>query len=315
MVSHERHYTGPTLRHEAEDRLGRILTAALLVSLTAGCTQRTLLPVSESPRSPTSLPAVTATRGVATEQVPTAVPIDKCTEAAGSLQAGVYRGIAVAQDIPFNLYLPPCYDAQARHYPTLYLLHGYPYDEAHWESLGAIKIADDGIGAGEWPPFIMVMPLQPEPLFRGSDGGPGSYETELLEGLVPFIEKNFRSDPSARALAGISRGGVWALEVAFRNPQEFDSVAALSPALAVNSARPPYDPFVIVADSDRYPRRILLLAGDEDWAAVETKRLSQALNGAGVEHMFKISVGDHSDETWAAVMGEVLGFLALGAGP
>ena len=152
VIQHERHYTGPTLRHEAEDRLGRILTAALLVSLTAGCTQRTLLPVSESPRSPTSLPAVTATRGVATEQVPTAVPIDKCTEAAGSLQAGVYRGIAVAQDIPFNLYLPPCYDAQARHYPTLYLLHGYPYDEAHWESLGAIKIADDGIGAREWPP-------------------------------------------------------------------------------------------------------------------------------------------------------------------
>ena len=292
-----------------------MLTAALLVSLTAGCTQRTSLPLSESPRPPTSLPAAIATRGVATEQVPTAVPIEECTEAVGSLQAGVYRGIAVAQDIPYILYLPPCYEAQDQHYPTLYLLHGYPFDETHWENLGAIEIANAGIESGEWPAFIMVMPLQPEPLFRGSDGGPGSYETELLEGLVPFVEKNFRSDPSARALAGISRGGVWALEVAFRNPQEFDSVAALSPALAVNSARPPYDPFEIVANADRFPREILLLAGDEDWAAVETQRLSQLLSDAGVEHTFRITAGDHSDQTWAAVMSEVLGFLVLVAGP
>ncbi|MFQ5922515.1 MAG: alpha/beta hydrolase [Anaerolineales bacterium] len=296
----------------AEDRLGRILTVALLVSLATGCIRRTPDPTAGSS---TSTSTATATQGVATKQVPTAVPMDGCTETTGSLQAGAYRGIAVAQDIPYNLYLPPCYDAHDQYYPTLYLLHGYPYDEAHWQNLGAIEIADDGIETGEWPPFIMVMPLQPEPLFRSSDGGPGSYETELLEGLVPFIEKNFRSDPSARALAGISRGGVWALEVAFRNPQEFDSVAALSPALAVNSARPPYDPFEIVADMDRFPRKILLLAGDEDWAAVETKRLSQVLSEAEVEHMFRISAGDHSDEMWAAVLTEVLRFLALGAGP
>jgi len=301
----------------AVDRLGCILTAAVLVFLAAGCSQTPPPPESVPPPEPTSTstPTVAATRPAATEQVPTAVPTEECTEAAGSLQAGVYRGIAVAQDIPYNLYLPPCYDSLDQYYPTLYLLHGYPFDETHWESLGAIEIANDGIGGGEWPPFIMVMPLQPEPLFRSSDGGPGSYETELLEGLVPFIEKNFRSDPSARALAGISRGGVWALEVAFRNPLEFDSVAALSPALAVNSARPPYDPFEIVANSDRYPRRILLLAGDKDWAAVETKRLSQALSEAGAEHTFRIMAGDHSNETWAAAMGEVIGFLALGTGP
>ncbi|MEE9216251.1 MAG: alpha/beta hydrolase-fold protein [Anaerolineales bacterium] len=248
-------------------------------------------------------------------ELPTAVPIAVCTDTAGSFQPGVYRGLAVAEDIPYSIYLPPCYDVQEKYYPTIYLLHGYPYDQEHWQELGAIEIANDGIGGGDWPPFIMVMPLQPDPLFRGSDGGPGSYEMELLEGLIPHIEGNYRSDPSARALAGISRGGVWALEAAFRNPMEFTAVVALSPALAVNSARPPYDPFNIVADSELLPRNIFLLAGDEDWAAVETKRLSQALVDAGVEHVFKIAVGDHSNETWAAVLGEVLGFFALGAPP
>ena len=197
----------------------------------------------------------------------------------------------------------------------MYLLHGYPYNQAHWQDLGAIEVADHGIGEGDWPPFIMVMPLQPDPLFRGSDGGPGSYEMELLEGLIPYIETNYRSDPSARALAGISRGGVWALEAALRNPNEFTFVAALSPALAVNNPRPPYDPFNIVADSDVYPQNILLMAGDNDWAAVETERLSEALSNAGVEHVFQISAGDHSNGTWAAVIHEVFGFFVMGVLP
>ncbi len=297
------------------DFFGGILSVALLAFGLAGCIQgapdTTPLPLE----SPSSIPIPTSTPIEPTEQSPTAVPLAVCKETAGSFQTGVYRGIAVAEDIPFNLYLPPCYDVQEESYPTLYLLHGYPYDQGHWQNLGAIEIADDGIGGGDWPPFIMVMPLQPEPLFRGSDGGPGSYEMELLEGLIPYIESNYRSEPSARALAGISRGGVWALEAAFRNPMEFTSVAALSPALAVNSARPPYDPFDMVANSDLLPQNILLLAGDKDWAAVETDRLSKALSDAGVEHVFRISVGDHSNETWAAVLDEVFGFLAQGAQP
>jgi S-formylglutathione hydrolase FrmB len=161
----------------------------------------------------------------------------------------------------------------------------------------------------------MVMPQQPEPLYRGSDGGPGSYETELLQGLVPFIEANYRSDPSARAIAGISRGGVWALEIALRNPLQFNALAALSPALAVNSARLPYDPFEIASTADQFPREILLLAGDDDWAEAETQRLSEVLSQAGVEHMLQISAGDHSDGTWAEVMEDVLGFLALSFSP
>ncbi len=304
-----------TARCLQRDRFSGILAVALLAFGIAGCVQGAPDATPLSLVSPSSVPIPTPTPIEPTEPVPTAEPVAVCTELAGSLQEGVYRGIAVAEDIPYNIYLPPCYDVYGEDYPTLYLLHGYPHNQGHWQDLGAIEMANDGIGAGIWPPFIMVMPLQPEPLFRGSDGGPGSYETELLEGLIPHIESNFRSDPSARALAGISRGGVWALEVAFRNPMDFISVAALSPALAVNGARPPYDPFNIVAAAVQFPSQILLLAGDEDWAAVETERLSQSLIEAGVEHVFQITEGNHSDETWAAVLRDVFGFFALGARP
>ena len=302
-------------RRLQRDSFGGILAVALLAVFSAGCVQVAPDATPLSLVSPSSVPIPTFTPIEPREPPPTPDPVVKCEESVGSTQTGMYRGVAVAADVPYNIYLPPCYGVGGQHYPTLYLLHGYPHDQGHWQELGAIGVADDGISGGEWPPFIMVMPLQPDPLFRGSDGGPGSYETELLEGLIPHIESSYSSDPSARALAGISRGGVWALEAAFRNPKEFVSVAALSPALAVNSARPPYDPFSIVAESDQLPPNILLLAGDTDWAAVETERLSTVLGEAGVEHVFQISVGDHSDATWAAVLADVFGFFAGGAAP
>ncbi len=302
-------------RRLQSDRFRGILAVTMLAIVSAGCISVAPDATPVSLASPSSAPIPTFTPNEPTEPAPTPEPVVKCDETVGTTQAGVYRGIAVAADVPYNIYLPPCYDGGEQNYPTLYLLHGYPYDQGHWQELGAIGVADDGISSGEWLPFIMVMPLQPDPLFRGSDGGPGSYEMELIEGLIPYIESSYRSDPSARALAGISRGGVWALEAAFRNPMEFVSVAALSPALAVNSARPPYDPFEIVAAADLFPMNILLLAGDEDWAAVETERFSKVLGEAGVEHVFQISVGDHSDATWAALLADVFGFFAGRAPP
>jgi enterochelin esterase-like enzyme len=218
--------------------------------------------------------------------------------------------VAVPGEIPYLIYLPPCYREGGQTYPALYLLHGHPYDERHWLELGAGEVADHGILSDNWPPFLMVMPLQPDPLFRSSDGGPGSYETELLEGAIAYVERQYRTDPSRRALAGISRGGVWALEIGFRHPAEFQAVAAVSPALAVNSARPPYDPFEIIRGAERLPAGILLLAGDTDWALPATERLSGALEAVGYPHSMMTVPGDHSDTTWAQAMPQILDFLA-----
>jgi enterochelin esterase-like enzyme len=121
-------------------------------------------------------------------------------------------------------------------------LHGKPFDEAHWDDLGLDEAAEAGIVAGEWSPLLLVMPHVPEPLFSQTDGGPGSYEQELLEGLLPAIGSRYPIDHARLAISGISRGGVWALEIGLRHPETFGIVASLSPALALNRARPQYDP-------------------------------------------------------------------------
>jgi len=253
--------------------------------------------VSQTDPATATLAAATATTRV-------------CDQATGEIEAGSYPAVAVPGELPYLIYLPPCYPELGQSYPAVYLLHGYPYDERHWLELGAEQVANQGLDEQNWQPFLMVMPLQPEPLFRNSDGGPGSYETELLDGIVAYVDKTYQSDPSRRGLAGVSRGGVWALEIGFRNPSAFVAVAALSPALAVNSARPPYDPFEIVRSADSLPPLLLLLAGDQDWAAPETERLSDALEAEGFEHSYLVVSGDHNDPTWAGAMSSTLRFFA-----
>jgi enterochelin esterase-like enzyme len=215
------------------------------------------------------------------------------------------------------MYLPPCFSDQAGPLPALYLLHGYPFDEDHWLDLGAAAVADGLILSGQRRPFLMVLPRQPEPLYRSSDGGPGSYESELLDGLLPYVELTYSAAPdrTRRALAGISRGGIWALEIGYRHPEVFAAVGALSPALAVNHARPPYDPFQIVQSGAALPEQLLLLAGDQDWAAAQTLRLSGMLDERGIRHLWLQVPGDHSAATWEAAMLPALEYLTAAWAP
>ena len=210
------------------------------------------------------------------------------------------------------MYLPPCYADQERPLPVLYLLHGYPFDEGHWLALGAVQVADSLILSGQRPPFLMIMPRQPEPLFLSSDGGPGSYESELLDGLLPYVESTYLAATHSRALAGISRGGVWALEIGLRHPETFSAVGALSPALAVNHARAPYDPFQIVQGGAELPEHLLLMAGDQDWAAAQTLKLSRLLSDLGWPHLWLQVPGEHAAATWEAGMLPVLEYLTAG---
>jgi enterochelin esterase-like enzyme len=290
--------------------------SALWVALIALASCNPLEPPAPTPPNLAIAPSTSAVASASQADLATA-PIaaatdatEVCDQAEGEIEAGTYPAVAVPGELPYLIYLPPCYHELGRTYPAVYLLHGYPYNERHWLDLGAEQVANQGLRAGNWPPFLMVMPLQPDPLFRNSDGGPGSYETELLSGIVAYVDQVYRSDPSHRGLAGVSRGGVWALEIAFRNPSAFQAVAAVSPALAVNSARPPYDPFEIVRSAKNLPREILLLAGDQDWAASSTERLGATLEAEGFLHSLVIVPGDHRDPTWAEAMPQILAFFA-----
>lgn len=300
--------------------LQMLLLATIALGLAACSTDvpsTTETPTRVPPSSTATIRPITpsATTSDTPQPTRTLTPTPVCTETVGTVETEGYPGFVLPEQIPFRIYLPPCYHLGERRYPVLYLLHGFPYDESHWVELGVIELVDEKVESDTWPPFLIVMPRQPEPLFTSSDGGPGSYEEEFVEGLIPHIDQTYRTLPSqeTRAIAGISRGGVWALEITFRYPDLIDVVAALSPALNVNYARPPYDPFVIVNSGARLPGRIFLSAGEQEASFLEqVEKLSLALDERGVTHSFVVGSGGHDSEGWKAMMDEALDFIVMG---
>ncbi len=244
--------------------------------------------------------------------IPTEFPAHTCTEPSVRLERTSYLGWQTPGLVPVLVYLPPCYDDFDRRYPVLYLLHGKPQDENHWQILGVEAALEDAYRDDTLPPFLVVMPRQPEPLFSGTDGGTASYEDEFINGLVPFIDRTYRTiaQGDSRGLAGVSRGGVWALEIGFRNTDIIQRVGALSPALNVNFARPEYDPFSLILFEDM-PSTIFLMSGDTDYAYTKTLELSEALREAEIEHKYVLVAGNHESSTWRGILPDVLRYLAV----
>ena len=234
-----------------------------------------------------------------------------CTETTGQLMDGYFQSDVIGRRQHYFIYLPPCYDADSEaHYPVVYLLHGIPMDERHWLDEGIVEAADKLFGSGELPPFILVMPHGENYLYTDTSGGDKSFEGVLINELIPAIDGRFRTlaDPEHRAIGGISRGGVWALEIAFLHPELFDAVGGHSPALSVNRATVDYDPMVLAKSAPIEQLRIFLDAGDRDWTRYETQALSKVLTERYIPHTYTIGKGDHDYPYWATQVEAYLRF-------
>lgn len=243
-----------------------------------------------------------------------------CAEGAGRVEVGSYPSRVTGQSMPYRIYLPPGYDASSVAYPVVYLLHGYPYNDTHWDRLGVDEAAAMGICSGTYPPFLIVMPFcgsSPDSIFVRTSGGDYSVEGLIVSELVPHIERTYRTwgTREGRVIGGISRGAVWALEIAFRRPDLFSAVGAHSPALSVNYPLPSYDPYLLAREPAVATLRIWLDAGDKDWAWGGANRLHQVLAEQGVPHQFVVAPGEHTDAYWAQMVPVYLDFYTAGWRP
>jgi enterochelin esterase-like enzyme len=281
-------------------------------------------PTPTSTPAPTATPTFTPAPTQTPTPAPTAIPTIEIVEApvvrpgvelAGRVEQHVYFSRITGQEEPYRIYLPPDYDTSGRQYPALYLFHGWPYDESHWDNLGVDETADAAIQAGTLPPFIIVLPgADPDGIFVNTAGGEYSFEGQVVADLVPHIDATYRTLPTreGRAVGGISRGGVWSLEIGFRHADMFAAVGGHSPALKYNQAPDVYDPFNLLDQPRVSELRIYLDAGDTDWALPGTQALHEALDAKGIPNQFIVHSGGHSDGLWAANIGEYLSFYAAG---
>jgi enterochelin esterase-like enzyme len=285
------------------------LLALVLLAGLAACRQ---VPEGGAPISvPTPAPvAASATPILPPTSTSTSSLMPAQTEACppGRLESGSLDTDDLSRPLRFQVYLPPCYDSRPDlRYPVLYLLHGQTYDENQWVRLGAIDAAGRLIASGEAPPFLIVLPYDPDWVAQPSESG---FDEALLDGLLPYVDAAYRTlpDRSGRAVGGLSRGAGWAIHLALNHPAVFGAFGAHSPVIFWR------DGSHVNAWLAAIPSRLLPSAyvdiGESDAGVEEAREFEELLNAADVPHEWHLNTGTHDEAYWSAHVEEYLRWYA-----
>ena len=210
-----------------------------------------------------------------------------------------------------TVYTPYGYEANPKtKYPVLYLLHGAGGDEEAWTSMGrTAQILDNLIQKGLAKPMIVVMPNgNPNQQAAQTFGLPTTeydwrdpanrnlYVQSLVEEIVPFIEKNYRTvaKKSHRAIAGLSMGGGHTIAATGMYPNVFDYICPLSMGAHKSDELSAQLQGIKKAGYKLY----WLACGNTDFLFDQANELDQALTENGLDHTYYVSEGGHVWANW-----------------
>lgn len=130
--------------------------------------------------------------------------------------------------------------SKKKHYPVVYLLHGYSDNYAKWvKTVPAIKnlstehqmiiVCPDG-GYSSW---FMDSPI--DSAFQ--------YESYITKDLLSYVDNHYATiaNRNGRAITGLSMGGHGALYLAIRNKQLFANAGSMSGGVDLRSSSKKYD--------------------------------------------------------------------------
>lgn len=192
-------------------------------------------------------------------------------------------------------------------YPVLYLLHGIGGDEKEWLKGGTPQIILDNLFAeGKIKPMIVVLPngrAIKDDRATGNIMAPdkvqgfATFERDLLDDLIPFIEKTYPTltDREHRAIAGLSMGGGQSLNFGLGNLDKFAWVGGFSSAPNTKM------PEVLVPNPEETKGKLKLLwisCGDKDGLITYGKRLHDYLLEKNVPHVYYLEPGGHDFKVW-----------------
>jgi enterochelin esterase-like enzyme len=193
------------------------------------------------------------------------------------------------------VYTPPSYDKEkSKHYPVLYLQHGWGEDETAWSNQGhANLIMDNMIAEGKIKPFIIVMTYGMTNDVKM--GGMKSFKIEpfqtvLIDELIPYVDANYRTlaDQPHRAMAGLSMGGMETKTITLARPDVFSHYALLSGGT--------YTPAEI---KDKSKVKLIFLSCGSFENATGVRNAATALKEAGINAVPYISENTrHEFQTW-----------------
>ncbi|MGZ3950834.1 MAG: alpha/beta hydrolase-fold protein [Flavisolibacter sp.] len=210
----------------------------------------------------------------------------------------------------FYLYTPPGYDANTGDkYPVLYILHGGGEDERGWATQGKTDaILDNLIADKKAKPMLVVM--MDGNLSGGGLAGFGEpvlkrFEDELKNAVIPFVEKNYRTQTDARnrALAGLSLGGLQTLYAGIKNTNLFSYLGVFSSGWFANqpAMSDPQYAFMkenVSAINGNLKSLWIGMGGKEDIAYSNCKIMLGKFDEMGIKYTYSEYPGGHTWPVW-----------------
>lgn len=251
------------------------------------------------------------------------------------------------KQIKYSVYLPPDYSISNRHYPVVYLLHGYGGNEITWFQFYEMnRLMDQAINSGEIPPMIVIMPDGEKSWFIDSADGKVKWESMFLTELMPQLEKKYRirEGKRTRGIAGLSMGGFGALTLGMRHTDLFAAVGALSAEVFDNNKditrreQAQYDrmfaptfgkpglegeerftehirvhaPIYIATNADVEKLksvRYWIDCGDDDFLSVKNGVFHAVLLEREIPHEYRVRDGGHRGDYWHSGLIPALAFI------
>ncbi len=205
------------------------------------------------------------------------------------------------------VYTPPGYNENTtREYPVLYLLHGGGEDERGWAQQGKTDlILDNLIAEQKAQPMLVVM-------VDGNVVSPGfgenfleSFEAELLQEVIPFVEEKYRAkaDADSRALAGLSMGGLQTLYAGVYNTDTFSHLGVFSSGWLPRQEEISEAQYGFMQDSTAMINENLdlfwiAMGGKEDIAYENCQRMLSRFDELNIDYEYYERPGGHTWPVW-----------------
>ena len=208
----------------------------------------------------------------------------------------------------FYIFKPAGYDINiSEKYPVLYILHGGGEDERGWATQGKTDlILDNLIAENKAKPMLVVMP-------DGNVSGQGfgentlrMFERELKQSIIPFVEKYYRTETGtgARALAGLSMGGIQTLYVGMNNTDLFSYIGIFSSGWIMPAqsdlANKQYD--IMNKNLDKIKNNLKLIwigiGGKEDIAYNNCQTMISRFDEMKLKYTYSDYPGGHAWPVW-----------------
>ncbi|NNV55133.1 esterase [Limnovirga soli] len=224
----------------------------------------------------------------------------------GKVETVWFASAVMGNTCRMHVYTPPGYEKMKGNLPTLYLQHGGGDNDAAWTTAGKANfILDNLLAEGKITPMVIVMPMgHPSPGFHmepGIDADP--YYKQLFTDIMPYIESHYKVSVKRndKAFAGLSMGGIQALNIALFAPEKFGYVLPLSTG---------YFPAQLKSLEDKYSAVLknpaintlqlfwIAMGGEKDIAYQNGLNVNALFDKYGIKYTTNTYAAAHTFITW-----------------